>query len=166
MAEERFVLTRAGYDALERELEALQARRQQEMDEFADISDYWDIDPSPEEAAYFDARVTKEQLDERIGHLTLVLQHAEIVEKDPDPQRVDPGDRVTVWDFADNRERQFDLVGGEEVIAGRQGVSIESPVGKALLGRHVGDEIELDVPEGKARYAIRRIERIPAGAAS
>ncbi len=164
MAEERFILTRAGYEALQRELKALQARRQGEMDEFADMSDYWDIDPSKEEAAYFDSRTTKEQLDERIGHLTLVLQHAQVMDDDPDPTRVDPGDRVTVWDFGENREQHFDLVGSEEVTHGRRGVSTASPVGKALLGRRVGDVIEIDVPDGRTRYAIRRIERSQASA--
>ena len=48
MAEERFVLTRAGYDELQRELTRLKARRQDQMDTFSDMSDYWDIDPSPE----------------------------------------------------------------------------------------------------------------------
>jgi len=83
MADERFILTRAGYEELQRELERLQARRQAQMETFSDMSDYWDIDPSPEEAAYVDARTTKEQLDERIGHLTLVLRHAEVVDDDP-----------------------------------------------------------------------------------
>jgi len=165
MAEERFVLTRAGYEELQGELERLQARRKGQMDTFSDMSDYWDIDPSPEEAAYVDARTTKEDLDGRIGHLTLVLQHAEIVDDDPDLSTVDPGDRVTVWDFSENRELQLDVVGSEEVKHGRRGVSTESPVGKKLLGRRVGDVIEVEVPDGNARYAIRKIERSPAGVA-
>ncbi len=164
MAEERFILTRAGYEKLQRELKTLQARLHGEMEIFSDMSDFWDIDPSPEEAAYVDARITKEQLDERIGHLTLVLQHAEVVDDDPDLSTVDPGDRVTVWDFRENRELQFDVVGSEEVTHGRRGASTESPVGKALLGRRVGDVIEVEAPDGKARYAIRKIERSPAGA--
>jgi transcription elongation factor GreA len=164
MAEERFILTRAGYEELQRELKALQARRQEQMETFADMSDYWDIDPSPEEAAYFDARTTKEQLDERIGHLTLVLQHAEVVDDDPDLSTVDPGDRVTVWDFGENRELQLDVVGSEEVKQGRRGVSTDSPVGKELLGRRVGDVIEVQAPGGQVRYTIRKIERSPAGA--
>jgi transcription elongation factor GreA len=134
------------------------------MDTFADMSDYWDIDPSPEEAAYVEARTTKEQLDERIGHLKLVLRHAQVVDDDADLTMVAPGSRVTVWDFSEKRELQFDVIGSEEVKHGRRGVSTESPVGKKLLGCRVGDVIEVDVPDGKVRYAIRMIERIPADA--
>jgi transcription elongation factor GreA len=163
MAEERFVLTRAGYEQLQDELKTLQERRQGAMDTFADMSDYWDIDPSPEEAAYVEARTTKEQLDERIGHLTLVLRHAEVVDDDADVSAVATGCRVTVWDVNEKRELQFDVLGSEEVTHGRHGVSAESPVGKRLLGCKAGDVIEVVVPDGMVHYAIRKIERIPAG---
>ena len=67
-----------------------------------------------------------------------------------------------MWDFKERKPLQFDLVGGPEVINGREGVAIDSPVGKALQGHRVGDVIEVEVPDGAARYAIRKIERIPA----
>ncbi len=160
MAEERFFLTRAGYDALKRELEALKSRDQQQLADYA--STLWTSDPSPEEAAFVEAKVTKERTDERIGYLTLVLEHAEFIDEDPDPLRVDPGERVTVWDLDAREERQFTLVGSAEAIAGLEGVPIDSPMGKALLGHRVGDVVEVEVPDGKARYVIRKIEHISA----
>ncbi len=159
MAEERFYLTRDGYQQLRRELEMLERQYQEQLTNFADVNS--NSDTSKEEAADFETRVMKERTYERIGHLKLVLEHAEVVDEDPDPLRVNPGERVTVWDFDADEARQFDLVGSTEAVYIREGVSIESPVGKALLGRSVGDVVEADVPDGKVRYAIRKIEQIP-----
>lgn len=159
MAEQRFVLTRDGYEQLKQELEELEARRRDETERLADTID--DLDPATEMGAYFDARTMREQIDQRIVYIRQALEQAEILGEDPDPNRVDPGDRVIVWDIAAQEERQFDLLGSAEVVVNDgKGVSIESPVGRALLGRRVGDVVEVDVPDGKARYAIRQIERI------
>jgi transcription elongation factor GreA len=159
MAEERFVLTQHGYTLLERELEDLLRRSAEEMAE--QMADAHDDTEFGEEATFFDAVVAREQLDQRIAHLRRVLARAEILGDDPDPTRVDPGDRITCWDFTERQEVTFDLLGSAEVTYGHRGISIESPVGSALLGRSVGDVIEVEVPDGVARYAIRRIERIP-----
>jgi transcription elongation factor GreA len=159
MAEERFVLTRAGYEELQRELEALEAELDEEQAELRDFQS--PIDSSDEEAAEFETRTTKEHDEERVGHLRLILEHAEVIDEDPDPHRIDPGDRVTVRDLDAHQIRQFDLLGSGEVRFGIEGVSIDSPVGQALLGRQVGDVITVDVPEGRVRYAVHKVERIP-----
>jgi transcription elongation factor GreA len=162
MAEERFTLTRAGYEYLQRELEAAQGEQREEFEELADYQADDDSDfPDQEVGAFFELQVTKEHDDQRVNYLKFVLERAEIIEEDPDPLRVNPGERVTVWDFDEQKERQFDLMSSPEVRFGLEGVSIESPVGQALLGRRVGDVVEVEIPDGKARYAIRRVEPIP-----
>jgi len=161
MAQERVILSSTGYAVLQQELTDLEAEHVRRQAEFVDTKD--DVDPSQEEAAYFDRRVEKEHLEERIGHLKLVLDQAEVLEEDPDLSRVDPGDQVTVWDFSEKGQQVFNVVSSAETIYARDGipgreVSTESPVGQALLGKQVGDVIEIEVPDGKAKYAIRRIE--------
>jgi transcription elongation factor GreA len=163
MAEEPFVLSAAGYDILKQELAALEAEHRERQADFADVNA--DDDPAREEGAYFEARTSKEHVEERIGHLKLVLSRAEVLKDDPDPKRIDPGEQVTVWDIADKRERVFNLVSGDEAVYARdeisgQEVSLDSPVGKALLGKGLGDVIEVDVPDGRAKYAIMRIEQL------
>ena len=163
MAEESFVLSRTGYEALQRELAALEAEHKQQQADFEGANE--DPDSSPEEGASFDTRTTKEYLEERIGHIKLVLEHAEIVENDPHPKAVHPGERVTVWDVHDKQERMFNVVSSAETVYARndiqgQEVSVDSPVGQALLGKHVGDMVQVDVPDGKAHYAVRRIESL------
>src|SRR3954454_16517352 len=106
MAQDRFVLTRAGYDKLKEEMDELQGRLKGEIDNYGDVH-YSAFDPSPEEAAFVETKTTKEDTEQRIDHLKFVLDRAEVIEEDPDTTRVDPGERVTVWDLEAEEERQF-----------------------------------------------------------
>jgi transcription elongation factor GreA len=160
MAEERIQLTREGYETLLRELEDARERVQRATEQLASVDNSAD-DNIPEEGAEYDIRVTQQYFDERVRRLEFVLNRAEIIEEDPDPERVNIGDRIIVWDFQDQQERVFDILSSEEAIQSQQGVSADSPVGKALLGRRLGDIIEVEVPDGKARYSVRRMETIP-----
>ncbi len=158
--QDHFVLTRQGYAALQRELRALEAEQREAFAEYTDANDK--RDPSPEEAAYFEARTREEFVDQQVDYLRAVLERAQVLDEDPDPLRIDPGDRITVWDFQQQKEQQFDLVGDSpEVIFERDGISVESPVGKALFKHQIGDVVEVDTPDGKMRYCIRKVERIP-----
>jgi transcription elongation factor GreA len=170
MAEEKILLTQAGYDTLLQEMERLKAQREGRMDQLGDVQNHTGGDNMLEIAAYFETITMKEHFDERIGHLQFVLERAEIRADDPDQQRIDPGERVTVFDVLSREEIVFDLLSGEEVMVtytredGGRDVSVSSPVGQAMLGKRVGDIIEVEVPEGRARYAIRRIEPLPGSA--
>jgi transcription elongation factor GreA len=157
MAEERFILTPNGYEQLQRDLEALLDQSKEVAEQMADVHDDTEFG---EEATYHDVMEAKERLDQRIAHLRGVLQRAQVIgDEDPDPTRADPGEEVTVWDFSAKEQVVFQLLSSEEVARGLPGISTESPVGRALLGRRVGDVVEVDVPDGKVKYAIRKIER-------
>ena len=158
MADDKFTLTRAGYEALQRELAELETLDATEKDDL--INTYPDNDPSREEPAEFETKVTKELTDEHIGHLRLVLQNALIVDDDRDLSTVDAGDRVTLWDFGEKQTLQLDLIGGVEVVEGHHGIALDSPVGQAIVGRRVGDVVTVNTPDGRLRYAIRNIEPI------
>lgn len=157
MVEERFTLTRQGYERLKAELEQLQSEQQESLDQMEDI--YRDVDrTNDEEAADFDVRTTKEYVDEHLGHLQYVLERAEVIDEDPDPQRINTGDRAVVWDLAARQEQVFTLVDSPEAVYRDNVVATDSPVGKALVGRRIGDMVEVNVPDGWVRYAIRRVE--------
>lgn len=161
MAEERFTLTRAGYDHLQRELQDLEARLKEKVDALSDF-EYTDLDEGRDEGAYDETSEMYGDIERRIDHLKLVLENADVVDQDSTPDHVNPGDRAVVWDYNERKLYKFDLRSGEEIVYGHElGVALDSPVGKALLGRSVGDVVEVDVPDGKARYVIRKIERIP-----
>lgn len=158
MAERRILLTRSGYEKLQRELNVLTSEENTKVAEMlADARE----DDQGEEAVFFDAMISKERLDERVSHLQNVLARAEVIDADEDPNTVTPGNRVTVYDTAEKEEFVMDLLDTEEITHGRRGVSLEAPVGRALLGKHVGDKIKVEVPDGIVTYKIRKIDMIP-----
>ena len=158
MAERRILLTRQGHHMLQRELNILTSVENSKVAEMlAEARE----DDQGEEAVFFDAMVSKERLDERVSHLQNVLARAEIIDADADPSTITPGNRVTVYDSAEKEEFALDLLDSEEITHGRRGVSLDSPVGKALLGKQVGDRVKVEVPDGLVTYKVRQIEMIP-----
>ena len=163
MAERRILLTRSGYEQLQRELNILTGEENTKVAEMlADARE----DDQGEEAVFFDAMVSKERLDERVAHLQNVLARAEVIDADADPDTITPGNRVTVYDMTEKEEFVMDLLDTEEITHGRRGVSLEAPVGRALLGKHVGDKVKVEVPDGVVTYKVRKIDMIPEDATS
>src|SRR5690606_19773792 len=151
MVGDRIILTRAGYDQLTKELAQLEEMRQGEIEQVADAFDDSDFGDN---AVFYDAVFDKDRLTARINNLRHVLARAEVIDEDPDPIRVSPGDRVTVWDTEAQEELSFRLVSVEEVTHGVPGISMDSPVGRALLNKKVGDVVTVKVPEGIVQYAV------------
>jgi transcription elongation factor GreA len=152
------ILTRSGYERLQQELNAMIEQDRGSVDAFvAEMHE----EEQGDEALFFDAMVAKEQLESRITYLKYVLATAKIIDDDDTPDRVTPGNRVTILDLDQKEEFVLDLIGGAEATLGLEGVSIDSPVGKALLGGRIGDRIKVDVPDGLAHYEIRAISMIP-----
>lgn len=159
MSDERFPLTTAGQQRLVAELEAARAEQRGLTEQLEDIY----RDPArnnDEEAADFEVRTRKEMADQRVGHLQYVLSRADVIDEDPDPQRINAGDRVIVWDVDSREEFTFNVISPAEVGLVEDAVTTDSPVGKALMGRTVGEMIEVNVPDGRERYAIRQVERV------
>ncbi len=158
MAERRIQLTRKGFQQLQRELNILTSVENSKVAEMlAEARE----DDQGEEAVFFDAMVSKERLDDRVSHLQNVLARAEIIDADEDPNTITPGNRVTVYDSAEKEEFMLDLLDSEEITLGRRGVSLDSPVGKALLGKKVGARVKVEVPDGMVTFKVRKIEMIP-----
>lgn len=158
----RIVLTREGYEYLQQELRDLEGRLSEAESDMADISDPTDKNVQ-EEGAEFDVRFRNDIDEERANFLRRTLADADVLEDDPDPDRVNAGDTVVVWDFYAQQEMTFTLLPSEELVGGRDGVSTDSPVGMALMDHRVGDVVEVAIPDGKARYAIRRFTEASGG---
>jgi transcription elongation factor GreA len=167
MGDETFTLTPAGYKLLQSELQRLQEKVEDVRDKLADINENLGDMEGQESGAMIETQITLDHIHERMGHIQFVLERAQVREEDVNPKQVDPGERVVVWDFIEKRERTFDILSSPEARMtydmddGGANVSTESPVGKAFVGRQIGDVVEIEVPDGVARYAIRRIEDIP-----
>lgn len=154
------ILTRAGYEKLQRELNLMLTEEAGEMAErMTEIRSEGDFS---QDTAFFDAMTDKNILDERVAYLQHILHHAQVLEGDLDPDSATPGDRITVKDMDTKEKFDLDLISGVELAYGkRRGVSLGSPVGKALLGKKVGDVVEVNVPDGMVRYKILSMSIIP-----
>lgn len=111
----------------------------------------------PENGEYLDARHELELLDRRLARLEDRLRGAEVVA----PQRdgaVDLGEVVTVLDLENTEIADYRLVGSGEGDPAWGDVSYESPLGSALLGRRVGDVVEVDAPAGRRRFEVVSID--------
>lgn len=148
-------LTPEGKLKLEEELEHLKTTRRKELAErlnFAikqgDLSENADYSAAKEEQAF---------LEGRIRTIENMLRHVSIIE-DQTGGAVRIGSRVTVAEVGYDDPETFSIVGAAEADPTKQRISNESPLGRALLGRHIGDQVEVDAPAGKIVFVIVSIE--------
>ena len=111
----------------------------------------------PENGEYLDARHELELLDGRLRLLEDRLAAAEVVDPLLDGE-VDLGERVTVLDLESGETLDLRIVGAGESDPPVGEVSYESPIGAALLGRRVGDVVEVDAPGGRRRLEIVEVD--------
>ena len=105
-------------------------------------------------------------MDARIRYLSKRLDRLEVVDRAPrEPHRVYFGAWVGLEDEQGN-ERRFRIVGADEIDAARAWISIDSPLGRALLGKAVDDEVSIDAPAGTQTWWVVDIAYDPAAQAS
>jgi transcription elongation factor GreA len=95
----------------------------------------------------------------QIERLRGQIKAARIVERETSTERAGLGSSVVLKDLQFDEELDYTLVGPGEVDTRNRRISIQSPVGSALKDHAVGEIVEVDIPSGKARYRIERIER-------
>ena len=138
------LLTKEGLDKLQIELEELRTVRRPEIAERIKYAkDFGDIS---ENAEYEDAKNEQGMLEGRILTLEAMLRNAVVIEQAEDATVVQVGSTVEVKD--EYGTQAFTIVGPAEVDVTSGRISLESPVGKALLGRQIGDRIDVQSPGG------------------
>ena len=108
-----------------------------------------------ENAAYTYGKMRLRDIDRRLRELDKIIDHAKVVSTHaPADGSIRFGATVTLQDKKTNRQRIYTLVGVQEIdpIAGR--ISVNSPVGMALIGKKQGDSVTIEIPRGKVEYAI------------
>lgn len=153
MVDKEIVLTKKGLEKIEQELEELKTVRRKEVAErikqalaFGDIS---------ENSEYDEAKNEQAQLEERIAKLEATLRKARVVdESEITNDVVSIGSIVKVRDLEFDEVVEYTIVGSTEADPYELKISNESPVGKALLGRKVGEVIEIQIPDGVTKYEI------------
>lgn len=147
------VISEVGLEKLKEELTNLkQVRRPQVIARIAQAREYGDLS---ENAEYEDARNEQSFIEGRIQELEEMIKHAQVVAKSKSNGQVVIGSTVKVK--TDGKSFAYTLVGSQEADPLQGKISIESPIGKALLDRRVGEVVEVETPAGKTSYRILSI---------
>ncbi len=146
-------LTKERYEELQKELKnAKTVERAEISDRLKRAKDYGDLSENSE---YSDAKEAQAKLEQRIFELEEVMRNAAIIKK-TGSDHVEVGS--TVHSQKDGKDFTFTIVGSNEARPEANLISNESPLGKAFLGKRIGDLIELKTPKGLAAYKILKIE--------
>lgn len=151
-------LTREGYEKLRKELEHLKTVKRREISHALAVArEKGDL---RENAEYDAAKNEQAHLEKRIAELEHKIVGARILdEQEIDDSKVLIGATVHLKDLVANRELDYKLVAKEEADLKDKKISIESPVGRALMGKEVGDEVQVQIPAGTLKYKILKIQR-------
>ena len=154
---EKLPMLAEGYAKLTTELKALREERPLIIDAIEEARAHGDLS---ENAEYHAAKERQGQVEAAIGDLEDKISRAQII--DPTTlsgDRIVFGATVTLLDDADKPVR-YQIVGQAEADAKVGRISYNSPLGRALIGRRVEDEIEVTVPSGDRFYVVEKIEFI------
>jgi transcription elongation factor GreA len=158
MAEKKHILTYAGLKQYEEELEDLKVNRRKEISQ--KIKEAREQGDLSENAEYDAAKDEQRDIEARIEELEKLLKNAEVVVEDEvDANKVNIGCKVKVYDVEYDEEMEFSLVGSTEANSLQNKISNESPVGRALIGKQVGDTVSVDTLDGTIEYKVLSIER-------
>ena len=155
MSEQPIYLTDDGFKKLDSELNHLRttrrqavARRLHEALAEGDVLENAELEAARNEQAFIEGRILE---------LEALLRRAEIIEEGDDPgEAVRIGSRVTVAE-GDGPAETYHIIGSAEAAPSEGKISYESPLGKALMGCCVGDEVRVDAPDGVLVFNVVEI---------
>jgi transcription elongation factor GreA len=147
-----FRLTQAGVDELKKELDVLIAKRAGIADAIKTARELGDL---AENAEYQSARAEQDRNETRIGELENILANVEIIKKPRSGGKVQLGSVVKLKN--DGKAKQFQVVGTVEADPLSGKISDESPIGQALIGKAVGETVEIVTPNDTTKYKIADI---------
>ncbi len=151
-------LTQKGYEQLREELEFLKTTKRREISQA--IAKARAMGDLSENAEYDAAKEAQGHLEKRIAELEDKLSRARIIENENIPtDKVYIGACVKLRDEDTEEESAYTLVSPAEADYTQNKLSIESPIGRALLGRKAGETVEIQVPAGILKYKIIEISR-------
>lgn len=150
-------LSKEAYNKVKEELLELKTVKRPDLSKkIAEARDFGDL---KENAEYHAAKEALGLLETKISKLEETISRAKILKKDDIP-----GDQVSIYttvrllDLKKNEEKAYTLVSNEESNFQENKISTVSPVGKALLGKKVGEEVDINVPAGVLKFRILEIK--------
>lgn len=158
MQEKKNILTYEGLKKYEDELHELKVNRRQEVaQKIKEAREQGDLS---ENAEYDAAKDEQRDIEARIEELEKILKNAEVVLEDEiDLDSINIGCKVRLLDMEVSEEIEYKIVGSAEADSLKGMISNESPVGSALIGRKLGDTVEVETVAGVFAYKVLDIQR-------
>src|SRR3990172_2523584 len=155
--QEEILITKEGLEAIKVELDNLKnvrrkegAQRLKEAISYGDLSENAEYEEARNEQAFVEGRILV--LDQQIKHAKIISgtkKHVKVIQV---------GHTVVLRNKANSQKEQYIIVGSTEADPLKGKISNESPVGKSILGKGIGEKVTLAVPEGRASYEILKID--------
>jgi len=139
-------------NVIERELRVELPKEILRARELGDLSENAEYKAAKERQAYLEGR--KAQLQQRLAALSLVN-----LEKIP-TDRAAYGSKVVLYDYETDKEVEYRLVSAEESDLTKGDISITSPIGRSIVGKQEGDDLEIVTPSGRKDYELRSLKTI------
>lgn len=153
MVEKTYPMTLEGKQKLEEELEYLKTTRRGEIIErikiargFGDLSENSEYESAKDEQAFVEGRIATL---ETMIRFAVIIDNVNVADDE-----VSIGKRVTFKELPDEEEEEYHIVGSAEANVAENKISNESPIAKALIGHHVGDEVTISTPGGDMTVKI------------
>lgn len=161
MNNKEMVLTPKGKEKIENEIEQLKTVRRKEI--AARIKQAIAFGDLSENSEYDEAKNEQAQVEERIIKLENILKKSVIIDEDDiKTDLVSVGSKVHVKEEGHDEVMEYTIVGSAEADPYEAKISNESPVGRALLGKKVGEKAEIQIPDGVTHYEVIKIEKSDA----
>ena len=160
MADKKHILTYAGLKQYEDELQNLKVVKRKEVaQKIKEAREQGDLS---ENAEYDDAAKDEQRdIELRIEELEKLLKNAEVVVEDEiDVDKINIGCKVKLLDVEYDEEMEFFIVGSTEANSLQNKISNEAPVGHALMGKSVGDVVDVETQAGVIQYKVLEIQRV------
>lgn len=153
MISKAFRLTEQGIAELEAELKRCIEERSNIAERIKTAREFGDLS---ENAEYQTARLEQEKNDSRILEVEHILANVEVIKAPNGDSKVQLGSRVTLKDKS-GTTKEFQVVGTVEANPLEGKISDESPIGKALLGKALGDDVDIKTPASTNTYVVAHI---------
>lgn len=159
MADKKHILTYAGLKQYEDELQNLKVVKRKEVaQKIKEAREQGDLS---ENAEYDAAKDEQRDIELRIEELEKLLKNAEVVVEDEvDVDKINIGCKVKLLDVEYDEEMEFFIVGSTEANSLQNKISNEAPVGHALMGKSVGDVVDVETQAGVIQYKVLEIQRV------
>ncbi|NLC72436.1 MAG: transcription elongation factor GreA [Ruminococcaceae bacterium] len=153
LAERKYKMSRERFDEISAELHYLETVEEKRVSE--QIKEARSFGDLSENSEYDEAKTEQGKLYSKIAELQILLDNAEIIETSGNAQDViSIGSKVCIEDTETDEEKEFHIVGSQEANPMKGRISDESPIGHALIGKRVGDNVKVAIPAGEIHLRI------------